>query len=1022
MSYITKPSSKKRSTITCPQCNNTFLSLGRHLQHCNGTNNSNNPNSTPTCKKIAINDDETFLKRTQQYASTLQSNTLSGIVQTRSGISSTPTIHNKYSAMSNVMAPEIAFLEDNTYNEQHSSDSETSLIHNDPNLNSKNTQNDHWANSLFSSETPSNTNDDLHTETTVLEVDKYSHLCTKKSVEMSPLIWYQVHLEHVLHEHRNVSNCLQDKINAVTKLHCEKGLDLSQATCYSRKQLLNILAKAYNLIQLKPSIVNVPLTNPALFAAVAVFDLKASILDILHDEKLMLDNNFAPGLDVFSGKCTQPITHIGEVHTGYAYEKARKFYCTNESTDFPLPMISFYDETHGDNHGCLTCIPFLWWPGFFKKEMRHQFKCVRVLGYVPNLKYGKGTNNRQSTMSKMQEEHNCLRSIIVQLKHIVEEGGIPTTVMNKNVTVKPWLHLCCGDTAGLNKLCGRKATHEAYRECLCPFDRLGSKNPPCIQNPHEYLLTTRKIYTQSKTPNGLDALNLRPIQNAMTDIPLCDPVYGINHQCPGEMLHAHGNGIIEYQINIFVQMVGPKTSNKQLKNEIDMLHQNMVLDSMRQSERDEPRKSHRAGLCDGTKVTAMERLGNIHELLVMSYTTTGHDLIVPILHKHRVSLRKWRDCIKLQLSFDKWVHDHNPINDVQHAQPIVSKMIGRIKECFPRNTGNGWNLPKMHILSRMIPNMLRFGAAEVFSGQHGERFLMSAVKDVVTNTRKQAGSYAQEIASRVWERGIVNTAYHRGVEPYLNEKVDMTSPKVDIVSGEFTLSCALLNARGQGQYIVKWKNPNRQKYHIPINSLFQLGIGRYLVGQGCCFNFSVKGYTTYHKTFGDNDKATIFQANSRYYGKERYDWCLVQFDGDDDPENLIYASKILGFVEFDKGLPTPHLVEEMNHSPTHIMTHQLIDETKYVVIHTTKTFLNPNTLIDEFVSEVELGDPLTHIYVVNVECILDPLNVSINWGGCGNKHFVRLPYRHWGKHFTQRIHANMQDEGIHVNMQYEAII
>ena len=51
-----------------------------------------------------------------------------------------------------------------------------------------------------------------------------------------------------------------------------------------------------------------------------------------------------------------------------------------------------------------------------------------------------------------------------------------------------------------------------------------------------------------------------------------------------------------------------------------MLHQNMVLDSMRHSEMDEIRKSHRAGLCDGTRVTDMERLGNLHELLVMSYT------------------------------------------------------------------------------------------------------------------------------------------------------------------------------------------------------------------------------------------------------------------------------------------------------------------------------------------------------------------------------------------------------------------
>ena len=73
----------------------------------------------------------------------------------------------------------------------------------------------------------------------------------------------------------------------------------------------------------------------------------------------------------------------------------------------------------------------------------------------------------------------------------------------------------------------------------------------------------------------------------------------------------------------------------------------------------------------------------------------------------------------------------------------------------------------------MIPNMLRFGAAEVFNGQHGERLLMSAFKDLSSNTRRQTASYAQELASRVWERGIIDTAYHRGLIPYLNENIPM---------------------------------------------------------------------------------------------------------------------------------------------------------------------------------------------------------------------------------------------------------
>ena len=104
-----------------------------------------------------------------------------------------------------------------------------------------------------------------------------------------------------------------------------------------------------------------------------------------------------------------------------------------------------------------------------------------------------------------------------------------------------------------------------------------------------------------------------------------------------------------------------------------MLHQNMVRDSTRQSERDEPRKSTRAGFCDGSKMTAMERVGNLHELLVLSYAQSGYDIIKPILSDHRISIMKWKACINLQLSFEKWVHDHNPIDDVQNAHHLWRK-------------------------------------------------------------------------------------------------------------------------------------------------------------------------------------------------------------------------------------------------------------------------------------------------------------------------------------------------------------
>ncbi len=56
-------------------------------------------------------------------------------------------------------------------------------------------------------------------------------------------------------------------------------------------------------------------------------------------------------------------------------------------------------------------------------------------------------------------------------------------------------------------------------------------------------------------------------------------------------------------------------------------------------------------------------------------------------------------------------------------------VINLIKECFPRDEGWGWNLPKMHAFAKMPHNMLKFGSANYFSGNIGEWALQEIAKD-----------------------------------------------------------------------------------------------------------------------------------------------------------------------------------------------------------------------------------------------------------------------------------------------------
>ncbi len=56
-----------------------------------------------------------------------------------------------------------------------------------------------------------------------------------------------------------------------------------------------------------------------------------------------------------------------------------------------------------------------------------------------------------------------------------------------------------------------------------------------------------------------------------------------------------------------------------------MLHQNLVVASLKQSERDIPRMSSRNGVTDGTKMTASERVGNMFILLCAIHTKDGRE-------------------------------------------------------------------------------------------------------------------------------------------------------------------------------------------------------------------------------------------------------------------------------------------------------------------------------------------------------------------------------------------------------------
>ncbi len=90
----------------------------------------------------------------------------------------------------------------------------------------------------------------------------------------------------------------------------------------------------------------------------------------------------------------------------------------------------------------------------------------------------------------------------------------------------------------------------------------------------------------------------------------------------------------------------------------------------------------------------------------------------------------------LYLSFDRWVNKPHTRREVQNSARLLGELITLIKLCFSQTDGNGWNIPKMHALAKMPKNMLKFGSANNFCGQIGERALKDIVKDHAQLTQR----------------------------------------------------------------------------------------------------------------------------------------------------------------------------------------------------------------------------------------------------------------------------------------------
>ena len=829
----------------------------------------------------------------------------------------------------------------------------------------------------------------------------------RNSIFLPPDIAFQVHLASVLQRHRgNDLNMFKEITECISKHAIHHGVQFENMHMLSRHTLVKKLTDEHKLHFLRPNMHHITLSNGSI-ATVPVYDAKQLFLSFLNDPNRMKPEHFAPGYDIFSGRPTTPVTHLHEIHTGAAWEPARQCYIGDDSHAFPFALQAFYDKTHTDLFGTLSCSPFIVVPTFLNISCRNNVKNHLVLGYIPNLGHAKGKAKKQSATSRLQDEHNCLRLITNQIAQIHKDGGFWTTVMGRKVRVVVWIHFIAGDTKGHNDLVGHYNGGKPkyiYRDCYCEMEQLSNPWPKCK------LVTIDDIMRASQTPDGLANLSKKKIQNAFEGVPLSDNVHGLLGIVPAEMLHISGTGLLKYLFKSLGELIGTENSNKKEKEDFDDLHRCLVMDAKRQSEQRMPRMSIRNGITDGTKMCGSERVGNFFILLCVMYTTSGKGLLSNGLSRERISLKRFRNCIKLYLAFEKWVDETHPIQKVKDAYGLLAYLIGEVQFCFPKKWGWGWNIPKMHSLAKMLDNMLKFGSAKNFSGQTGERALKSIVKDHAQRTQQRADNFAEQCAIWEYEDKVIDYVYNDiSGKLGMNRKNEGNDGFYKYkVEGEFTVHFGKSDAQGRGTVGVRWKNKKRMTVGITVSNQLLYCVRKFAHGKQFHDEFSITGYTTL-KISSDKlgDVSVKYYANKYMYGKPRYDFAMVRFL-DNDRTIKMAPAKVIGFIKYNltKSIPTPYFCEELRQTLQEIQNNDIVDNHLYVVIHSSSTYLSLDDVQRNFVCKFVLGDVNNCMYIIQVDDIVCPLFVFKNYGGEGKMAkdlFCALPQPNWGKYFGNKI-------------------
>ena len=850
-----------------------------------------------------------------------------------------------------------------------------------------------------------------------------------------------------------------------------------------RKELLTSLSETFDTKRRQPTFVPVDLGDDDLPRVVDVpkFPFVDELLSLLHDKEVMDPDNIVEGYNLFTGLVDgkefwvhnsideadllaiptprDPDQILGEVLHGTKFQMARQQFCTQEN-HMAVPLVFFYDKATHDKSKAISTAPIMFTVAFLKNSVRTRRFVWRLLALVPNLSIGEGASKDKDADTKAEEHHKVLREAFREIQEVVNRGGIRTKINGREVVLKIWIHFVIGDTEGHNELCGQMGNTSArpVRDCTCTHEQLSKFPQKCVS------ITRPMVQAENHNAATLNAkYSYRPMVdgNVFDDLPMGNSIRGINACGNFESLHVFDQGILRYVAKVIDKLIiGPDD-----KARLNDMFRAMSRWLERSSDRDFPRRAMRFNSTDGTNMTASESKGNMLVFLLVLMTRDGRELF----EKHLATYRKnnstsyptialVRASLVDLICYEKWVNQANTAAEVICAKARVEKAMKALLKAFPRDAGNGWNVPKFHGAGRLHCQMCIDGDGSGWTSAHGEHFHKEVCNRNVKNTQRRYNTVARQTACRCGEGVTFAAAYahskcslmpgfaddgelspvtcmtattSREQRSYMPEDLKVVDEEnTRKVPYELTLPAAPEGATNAGdigtaEVVVKWTDPEKRASmkNVKLFNDLLVGLYGYAVKNKWYTDIEVKGHATVKMKDPTTGNDVTYRSDPKYRGKAWRDWAIVNtypagttvasLPEAKRAQGLLCPGWIAGFVQFTQALfPTPGRNADKEGTPD-------VDPAIYAVVRCSTRSYNFDK---QFCTEFKLVRGDKSLYVLPLSAVVGPLAVVPNVHTSDFRYIQEIdsflaikPYRRWGDHFgasidTKEAYSNDDDE------------